>query len=160
MSAAAEWLSANARWCAAYNARITSDACRKYREQQGVYNDLCRGCDGEMSGYETYRTGVCVRCGGEEKIIARGLCSKCYQRVRRDGRLDEYAVKVSPAELTPPPDERESASITLTFEGEDLEICDYFCGLAEADRRPVDQEIMCALELIRDQHEEATRRAA
>ena len=34
--------------------------------------------------------GICVRCGEEKRILARGLCSCCYNHERRRGNINKY----------------------------------------------------------------------
>jgi hypothetical protein len=41
--------------------------------------------------------GVCVECGLQQKIRARRLCDRCYQRIRWHGRLEEFPTTTTTA---------------------------------------------------------------
>lgn len=41
-----------------------------------------------MSGARPVIT--CARCDRHRRVIARGLCSTCYETVRQQGSLDQY----------------------------------------------------------------------
>lgn len=78
-------------------------------------------------------TGVIETClfeGCDRPTYARGVCSTCYQRLRSQGRLDEYS---------PKPSERPCAHCGVTFRpktmASDVEYCSRKCFDAERTKR-------------------------
>jgi len=115
------------------------------------------------------RKAVCVECGHEKAIIGRGRCGGCYAKDRkREAMPADCQQPAVPAEndqttqrhplsvvdegakvSTDPPVVR----VALDFVGDDLELYKALQQLAAKDRRSVDNEILCIIELyLEGQH--------
>ncbi len=102
-----EWLRENTFFCEPYMARITPAQCEINRERDNLPGTptqapigitACNGCDwermqGKNGGNEMSDVEICLECGEEKRIQARGVCAKCYSRLKKEGNLDKHPAK-------------------------------------------------------------------
>lgn len=100
MSVAEEWIEENTAYCKRLDSRFSPWFCARYRQD----NPVCKGCEqtAEMDrkAEEMKMAKGCLDCGStEKKIVGRGLCGGCYNRLKKAGTLDEmYPLATLPAE--------------------------------------------------------------
>lgn len=162
-----EWLRINTFTCPHGLGRVSPEQCEANRKRKSVREGLskvlkpfaCETCTEwkelceqvKRRREEMAKKIICRECGKEVIHHARGLCSSCYTKLKKEGRL--------PSPISEAASKAGRSKVVVSFKGH-MELFEHLQQKAEQEVRTLSEQIIWELKkaILRGEENEGKRR--